>query len=78
MLAVLPVMELPALATIIAAGEACSAELAARWRAGRQFCNAYGPTETTVCATINAAVSVDGRKPSIGKAMANTQVYILD
>ncbi|HEU4324043.1 MAG TPA: sulfotransferase, partial [Roseiflexaceae bacterium] len=63
---------------MIAAGEACSAELAARWGAGRQFCNAYGPTETTVCATINAAVSSDGRKPSIGKAMANMQVYILD
>src|SRR6185369_1513142 len=61
-LSVLPPIELPALQTIIAAGEACSGDLAMRWGAGRQFCNAYGPTENTVCATINeAAVGEPGR-----------------
>ncbi|MEH1773540.1 amino acid adenylation domain-containing protein [Nostoc sp.] len=82
-LAVMPESELPALQTIIVAGEACSAELIKQWSAGRNFFNAYGPTEATVCATIatlatgNAKFN-DDEKISIGRAIANTQVYILD
>ena len=75
-LAVIPVEELPALQTIIVAGEACPAELIKQWSIGRNFFNAYGPTEATVCATI--AKCTDGEKISIGKVIANTQVYILD
>jgi amino acid adenylation domain-containing protein/non-ribosomal peptide synthase protein (TIGR01720 family) len=75
-LAVLPTEELPALQTIIVAGEACSAELAKRWSSDRRFFNAYGPTEATVCATI--AEYSDRTKPSIGRPLPNTQVYILD
>jgi amino acid adenylation domain-containing protein len=68
---------LPALQTIIVAGENCSANLVARWSPGRRFFNAYGPTETTVCATI--AECTDGNQPPpIGRPIANTQVYILD
>ncbi|MCG6135477.1 MAG: non-ribosomal peptide synthase/polyketide synthase [Nostoc sp. LLA-1] len=84
-LAVMPMEELPALQTIIVGGEACSAELIRQWSAGRNFFNAYGPTEATVCATIgkatpkaNAKCNEDDEKISIGKAIANTQVYILD
>ncbi|MBN3990706.1 MAG: amino acid adenylation domain-containing protein [Nostoc sp. NMS2] len=76
-LAVMPVEELPALQTIIVGGEACSAELIRQWSAGRNFFNAYGPTEATVCATI-AKCTEDDEKISIGRAIANTQVYILD
>jgi amino acid adenylation domain-containing protein/FkbM family methyltransferase len=76
-LAVLPGAQLPALQTIIAAGEACPAELVARWGAGRRFLNAYGPTEGTVCATI-AQCNVDQRPPPIGRPIANTQIYLLD
>jgi amino acid adenylation domain-containing protein len=76
-LAALPCADLPDLRTLIVAGEACSAELVARWAPGRRFCNAYGPTEATVCATI--AVCTDGsRKPSIGRAIANAHVCLLD
>ncbi len=75
-LAVMPVEELPALQTIIVAGEACAAELIRQWSIGRNFFNAYGPTEATVCATI--AKCNEDEKISIGKAIANTQVYILD
>ncbi|MBP5971506.1 amino acid adenylation domain-containing protein [Brasilonema sp. CT11] len=75
-LAVMPVEELPALQTIIVAGEACAAELITQWSAGRNFFNAYGPTEATVCATV--AKCNDDEKISIGKAIANPQVYILD
>ena len=84
-LAVMPVEELPALQTMIVAGEACSAELIRQWSAGRNFFNAYGPTEATVCATIgkatpkaNAKCTLEDEKISIGRAIANTQVYILD
>jgi amino acid adenylation domain-containing protein len=76
-LAVMPMEELPTLQTIIVAGEACSAELIEQWSIGRNFFNAYGPTETTVCATI-AKCTLEDEKISIGKAIANTQVYILD
>ncbi|MBN3923763.1 non-ribosomal peptide synthetase, partial [Nostoc sp. NMS4] len=76
-LAVMPIEELPALQTIIVAGEACSVELIRQWSAGRNFFNAYGPTEATVCATIAKCTDND-EKISIGRAIANTQVYILD
>ncbi|MEH1866379.1 MAG: amino acid adenylation domain-containing protein [Nostoc sp.] len=76
-LAVMPPEELPALQTIIIAGEACPAELVKQWSVGRNFFNAYGPTEATVCATISKCTSED-EKITIGRAIANTQVYILD
>jgi amino acid adenylation domain-containing protein len=77
-LALLPPEEFPALRTIIVAGEACWAELVERWAInGRLFCNAYGPTENTVCISI-AECAPDGRKPTIGRALANVQVYVLD
>ncbi|HEV7474838.1 MAG TPA: amino acid adenylation domain-containing protein [Pyrinomonadaceae bacterium] len=76
--AVLPSDSLPALHTAISAGEPCSAEIAAAWSGnGRRFLNAYGPTEVTVCATISEGL--DGScKPPIGRAIANTEVYVLD
>ncbi|MBP5971594.1 amino acid adenylation domain-containing protein [Brasilonema sp. CT11] len=83
-LAVMPVEELPTLQTMIVAGEACPAELIKQWSVGRNFFNAYGPTEASVCATIGKATPkaiakcTFDEKISIGKAIANTQVYILD
>ncbi len=76
-LSVLPVEELPTLQTMIVAGEACSAELIRQWAAGRNFFNAYGPTEATVCATVAKCTDGD-KKASIGRPIANTQIYILD
>jgi hypothetical protein len=76
-LAALPAAGFPALRTVVSAGEACSADVVARWAAGRRFVNGYGPTEATVCATMGECR--DGsRRPSIGRPIANTQVYILD
>ncbi|MBA2681037.1 MAG: amino acid adenylation domain-containing protein [Ktedonobacteraceae bacterium] len=77
MLAELPTEQPSILHTVVSAGEACSAELAARWSAGRTFINAYGPTEATVCATATACTG-DAKKPPIGRPIANVQVYILD
>ncbi|EYF04162.1 Long-chain-fatty-acid--CoA ligase [Chondromyces apiculatus DSM 436] len=80
-LAALPYRDLPSLRTIIVAGEACSAQLAATWGRGRRFFNAYGPTESTVCATVCAtagACAAGGRKPPIGKPIDGARVYLLD
>ncbi len=77
-LAVLPLAELPALQTIICAGESCSQEIVKRWfKSGRRFFNAYGPTEATVWSTV-AEITDIGEKPPIGRPIANTQIYILD
>jgi amino acid adenylation domain-containing protein len=71
--------ELPALQTLVVAGEACPPQLARRWAEGRRFINAYGPTETTVCATSGI---YDGESECltvpIGRPISNTQIYVLD
>ncbi|MFF4121860.1 amino acid adenylation domain-containing protein, partial [Streptomyces sp. NPDC001714] len=58
-------------------GEASSAELLARWSAGRMLFNTYGPTETTVDA---AAWRYRPEAPEvrIGSPVANARVYVLD
>ena len=76
-LALMPTDGLPELRTVIVAGEACSAELVERWSDGREFFNAYGPTETTIWASINRCRAEEGR-PSIGKPIGNTQMFVLD
>ncbi|BCL39534.1 amino acid adenylation domain-containing protein [Nostoc sp. MS1] len=75
-LAALPFAELPALQSLIVAGEACPASLVEKWASGRRFLNAYGPTESTVCATV--AQCQPGEQPLIGRPIDNTQIYILD
>ncbi|HEX3525995.1 MAG TPA: condensation domain-containing protein, partial [Thermoanaerobaculia bacterium] len=72
--------ELPALATLVVAGEAANAALLARWSPGRsRVLNAYGPTEITVCATMEP-IEADraGGEPLLGRPMANTRVRLLD
>jgi amino acid adenylation domain-containing protein len=76
-LSVLPSADLPALRTVVAAGEASTPAIVARWAAGRRFVNAYGPTEATVCATM-AACTDDGRTPPLGLPLANVTVHVLD
>ncbi|MGB6042036.1 MAG: amino acid adenylation domain-containing protein, partial [Pirellulales bacterium] len=68
---------LPALHTIVSAGESCPTELAATWCVDRQFFNAYGPTETTVCATANRCLTGEDVR-STGGPIANMKVYLLD
>jgi len=73
-LAVLSPDDLPNLANIIVAGEVVSTDLIGRWFSNRRVFNAYGPTEATVCATV-AEIS---NSTTIGRPIANTQIYILD
>ncbi len=75
-LAVLPASELPLLQTVIVGGEACTPEIVQQWATNRRLFNAYGPTETTVWATVGKLEFSDD-KPSIGRPVANTQIYIL-
>ncbi|MHC5738118.1 non-ribosomal peptide synthetase [Nostoc sp.] len=77
-LAVLPTELLPALQTIICAGESCTDDIVKRWcNSQRRFFNAYGPTEATVWSTV-AEISHISEKPPIGRPIPNTQIYILD
>ncbi|WP_265445534.1 non-ribosomal peptide synthetase [Acetivibrio straminisolvens] len=64
--------------TVLCGGEALSKELAKQLldRCGTLL-NVYGPTETTIWSTI-AKVEHDTDKITIGKPIANTQVYVLD
>ncbi|MDB5799952.1 MAG: Non-ribosomal peptide synthase [Rhodocyclales bacterium] len=78
LLAVLPQKPLPALKTLVLAGEAWAPELARVWGLDRRMLNAYGPTEATVCATwMLVDPSVENTIP-IGKPLANVNLYILD
>jgi amino acid adenylation domain-containing protein len=76
-LAVTPAAELPELEAVMVGGEACSAELVARWAPGRRFFNGYGATEHSVRCT--AQRCTDGtRPPPVGRPIANARLYVLD
>ncbi len=75
-LAALPASALPAVRTINVAGDVCPPDLVTAWAPGRRFFNLYGPTETSIWAT--AALCVSDAPVTIGRPIANTQVYLLD
>ena len=63
---------------ILCGGEALDTKLADELLArGEQVWNLYGPTETTIWSIINQ-VSPSDSVISIGRPIANTQIYILD
>jgi amino acid adenylation domain-containing protein len=62
----------------LSGGEALSRELAGRLLARtRALWNMYGPTETTVWSTVKQVTQV-AEEISVGRPIANTQVYVLD
>lgn len=70
--------DLPDMQTLILGGEACSGNLLRRWGTqGRKVFNAYGPTEATVCTNVVDCSHLIG-EPSIGRAISNVQMYLLD
>jgi amino acid adenylation domain-containing protein len=81
LLAVLSADDLPALKTLVSAGERCPWEIAERWAMGRRFLNGYGPTETTIgpCVyTYTGPMPEAGSVPIGRQPFANMQLYILD
>lgn len=69
----------PALRLVICSGERCSESLARAWStAGVTFINGYGPTEYTIATTFHRCSPSDVGPPSIGRPLANTEIYILD
>ena len=77
LLRVLPPDGLSDLRTVVAAGEACGADLVRRWAPGRRMINAYGPSECTVCATL-AHLDGPDAAPTIGRAIEGVAAYVLD
>lgn len=75
-LAVMPDEHLPALETLVVAGEPCPAREVARWSRGRLFINAYGPIESSVNATAFRATARGGALP-IGRPIANAQIHVV-
>lgn len=66
----------PFLKRVISGGDVCPVELANSWSMYCDFYNEYGPTETTVTAI---ELLYDKEEEfSIGRPIANTQVYILN
>jgi amino acid adenylation domain-containing protein len=70
--------------SLIVGGEAISPQVLKHWQQqvddGPKLLNTYGPTETSVIATIFDATNYDASQVSvpIGKAINNTQCYVLD
>ena len=63
---------------ILCGGESLGRELAAQLETrGAELWNLYGPTETTIWSTASK-VENGNREVSIGKPIANTQIYLLD
>ncbi len=69
--------QLPALRTLIVAGEPCPVPLARLWSPGRRFFNAYGPTEATVCASLHQATGHESERVPIGRPLAGLRVHLL-
>ncbi|KUH97780.1 non-ribosomal peptide synthetase, partial [Mycobacterium sp. IS-3022] len=64
--------------TLMAAGEACPAEVVNRWAPGRVMINGYGPTETTVYATISAPLTEGMGTVPIGAPVPGAALFVLD
>ncbi len=75
-LSVLPEPQLAGVRSLSVGGEACPADLALRWAAGRRLLNCYGPTEATVFATVE--VCSTEREPGIGRPLPNVLAHVLD
>src|SRR5262249_22660174 len=68
----------PSSFTILCGGDALSRQLADRLsECAASVWNLYGPTESTIWSTM-AKITADKKPISIGRPIANTQIYILD
>ncbi|TGX48201.1 amino acid adenylation domain-containing protein, partial [Sphingomonas gei] len=64
--------------TVLCGGEELPADVAISLAAiARQVVNVYGPTETTIWSSAHMLAN-DDRRPSIGRPISNTRIYLLD
>jgi amino acid adenylation domain-containing protein len=64
---------------ILCGGEALPADLAVALKSrGQSLWNMYGPTETTIWSLVSEVSREGNERVSIGRPIANTQVYVLD
>ncbi|HEU4887121.1 MAG TPA: amino acid adenylation domain-containing protein, partial [Thermoanaerobaculia bacterium] len=75
-LAAMSPQSVPALKTLVSAGEALSLAQVTPWLQGRTVLNGYGPTENTVGAAIGP-VSAD-EPITLGRPFPNIKLYVLD
>jgi amino acid adenylation domain-containing protein/non-ribosomal peptide synthase protein (TIGR01720 family) len=64
--------------SLVTAGEECGPELVRRWAPDRDFHNEYGPTEVTVDVTSWTCPPRIPDEVSLGRPIANVQVFVLD
>ncbi|MEQ1514838.1 MAG: amino acid adenylation domain-containing protein, partial [Lysobacteraceae bacterium] len=62
---------------LLTAGSAPTPALVKRWAGRGHYLNGYGPTETTILST-STWLSAEAETITIGRPIANTQVYLLD
>ncbi|SDC51878.1 non-ribosomal peptide synthetase [Shouchella lonarensis] len=70
--------DVPSVEVVISGGEPCTTEIVRRWSEKTNLFNAYGPTEATIMATVKHFDDNEVVKPTIGKPLNNTEVYVLD
>ncbi len=68
---------LPALKTLVVAGESCSQETMLTWARNRRLINAYGPAEGTVCCTMHDYKPGD-LNTNIGTPLCHVKLYVLN
>jgi surfactin family lipopeptide synthetase A len=73
----LPAEDFPTVRTIVSLGKVFPADIVAGCARNRRLFSCYGPIETTSYAT-SAECDDDTHKPTIGRAVANVHLYVLD
>ncbi|WP_198347222.1 non-ribosomal peptide synthetase [Nocardia terrae] len=68
---------LPELRALLVGGEACPAELVARWSADHALFNLYGPTETTVAVAMSDPLTA-GAAITVGPPVPGVTALVLD
>ncbi len=78
LLTVMPPEDLPALTTLLVAGEHCPDIIIQTWSPGRRLLNLYGPTEATIWSTTATFHGPEPLPTSLGQPIAQITLYLLD
>ncbi|MGH8107571.1 MAG: non-ribosomal peptide synthetase, partial [Arenimonas sp.] len=70
--------DLTSLRILAVGGETVPKSLVEHWSTGRRLLIVYGPTETTIIATLHHYDQNEHNEPSIGNALSNVMLYVLD